>query len=127
MAKTYIEKRVVEAGRELCERRIGQKGTPITADDIRSLSVKTFSPFLQWTYGILGSVIFVFGMWVQYTIGNMAVSMGLVLIGFMNVAFGIHGRPRPVSRIDGLDLMALTAEIVGSFVEKQDSKSESAD
>ena len=122
MGSSYIERRVIAAGRQLCERRIEQKGTPITADDIRGLTVKTFSPVLQWTYGILGSVIFVFGMWVQLSIGNMAVSMGLVLIGFLNVAFGVHGRPRPVSRIVGLDLMALTNEILNSFVQTQDGE-----
>lgn len=122
MGKSYIEKRVIAAGRELCERRMANKGVPITAEDIRGLSVKTFSPILQWTYGALGCVIFVFGLWVQLSIGNMAVSMGLVLIGFLNVAFGVHGRPRPVSKIAGLDLMALTNDILNSFVEKQDSE-----
>ena len=120
MSKTYIEKRVIQAGQELCVRRIGQKGTPITADDIRSLKVKTFSPILQVVYCVLGSLIFVLGLWVQFKSGNMAVSVGLVLVGFLNVAFGFNGRPRAISSIEGLDLMALTAEIVSSFVDEQD-------
>ncbi|OUW19193.1 MAG: hypothetical protein CBD18_01370 [Opitutales bacterium TMED158] len=124
MGKSYIEKRVIAAGRELCELRMGLKGKPITADDIRSLSVKTFPPLVQWMYGVLGAVIFVFGMWVQLSIGNMAVSMGLVLIGFLNVVFGVHGRPRKVAKIAGLDLMELTNEILNSFVESQDAERE---
>lgn len=120
MSKTYIEKRVIQAGKELCNRRIGQKGTPITADDVRSLKVKTFSPIVQVAYGVLGVFIFVLGLWVQSRTGNMAVSMGLVLVGFLNIVFGFNGRPRAVSRIAGLDLMALTAEIVSAFVDERD-------
>lgn len=117
MSKAYIENRVIQAGKELCERRIGQKGTMITADDIRSLKVKTFSPIMQSIYVGLGIIIFVLGMWVQMERGNMAVSMGLVLVGFLNIAFGFNGRPRAVSSLEGLDLMSLTAEIVSAFVE----------
>ncbi len=127
MSRTFIEKRVIQAGKELRERRIGQKGTPITADDIRSLKVKTFSPTLQVVYCALGTLIFVLGMWVQFKSGNMAVSVGLVLVGFLNVVFGVNGSPKAVSSIKGLDLMALTAEIVSSFVEEQDKGSAGRD
>ena len=119
MGKAYIENRVIQAGKELCERRIGQKGTMITADDIRSLKVRTFSPVMQLIYIVLGVMIFVLGLWVQMTRGMMAISIGLVLVGFLNVAFGVNGRPRAVSRIGGLDLMALTAEVVGAGVKEQ--------
>lgn len=123
MSKTFIEKRVIQAGRELCERRIDQKGTMITADDIHSLKIKTFPPIMQSVYITLGTVIFVLGLWVQLERGNMAISMGLVLVGFLNVAFGFNGRPRAVSTIEGLDLMALTAEIVSAFVEQRSEDS----
>ncbi len=119
-----MEKRVIKAGKELCNSRIGQKGTVITADDIRALKVKTFAPAVQITYISLGVILFVFGLWVQYTFGNMATSLGLVLIGFMNIAFGVQGRPKMVSQIDGLDLMDITAEIVNSFVAEQESSRE---
>ena len=62
MGKAYIENRVIQAGKELCERRIGQKATMITADDIRSLKVKTFSPVMQLIYIVLGVMIFVLGL-----------------------------------------------------------------
>ena len=45
-------------------------------------------------------------------VGNMAVSMGLVLIGFLNAAYGIHGRPKQATDISGLDFVDLSAEIV---------------
>lgn len=127
MSKTFIEKRVIQAGKELCERRIGQKGAMITADDIRSLKVKTFPPIMQAVYITLGVMIFVLGLWVQMTRGNMAISMGMVLVGFLNGAFGFNGRPRAVSTIEGLDLMALTAEIVSAFVEQRGEESTGRD
>jgi hypothetical protein len=127
MSHTYIEKRVLEAGKKLCELRIAQKGTLITADDIRSLKIKTFSPVLQYIYGTLGSLIFVLGLWVQATSGFMMISVGLVLAGFLNVVFGVYGRPRPISSIAGLDLMGLTAEIVTSFVDEQEKRLEGKD
>jgi len=127
MSKTFIEKRVIQAGKELCERRIGQKGTMITADDIRALKVKTFPPIMQSVYITLGVLIFVLGLWVQMTRGNKAISMGVVLVGFLNVAFGFNGRPRVISSIEGLDLMALTAEIVSAFVEQRGEESKGRD
>jgi len=57
----------------------------------------------------------------------MAISMGLVLVGFLNVVFAFNGRPRAVSSIEGLDLMALTAEIVSAFVEQRGEESEVRD
>ena len=112
MARSYIEKRVIKAGVELSQQRISQKGTKIELDDIKKLRIKTFSPALQGVYVVLGALLFVFGMWVQYMIGNMAVSMGLVLIGFLNAAYGIHGRPKQATDISGLDIVDLSAEIV---------------
>ena len=112
MARSYIEKRVIKAGVELSQQRISQKGTKIEPDDIKKLRIKTFSPALQGVYVVLGALLFVFGMWVQYMIGNMAVSMGLVLIGFLNAAYGIHGRPKQATDISGLDIVDLSAEIV---------------
>ena len=112
MPRSYIEKRVIKAGVELSQQRISQKGTKIELDDIKKLRIKTFSPALQGVYVVLGALLFVFGMWVQYMIGNMAVSMGLVLIGFLNAAYGIHGRPKQATDISGLDILDLSAEIV---------------
>ena len=112
MARSYIEKRVIKAGVELSQQRISQKGTKIELDDIKKLRIKTFSPALQGVYVVLGALLFVFGMWVQYMVGNMAVSMGLVLIGFLNAAYGIHGRPKQATDISGLDILDLSAEIV---------------
>jgi hypothetical protein len=111
MVKSCIENRVIKAGVELCQQRISQDGTQIEPDDIRTLKVKTFSPLLQGVYIALGALLFVFGMWFQYRVGNMAVSMGLVLIGFLNAIYGINGRPRQASEIPGLDFADLTAEI----------------
>ena len=112
MARSYIEKRVIKAGVELCQKRISQKGTKIEPDDIKKLRIKTFPPALQVVYIALGGLLFVFGMWFQYMVGNMAVSMGLVLIGFLNAAYGINGRPKQTTDIAGLDFVDLSAEIV---------------
>ena len=112
MARTYIEKRVIKAGAELCQKRISRKGMKIEPDDIKKFRIKTFSPALQVVYIVLGILLFVFGMWFQYMVGNMAVSMGLVVIGFLNAAYGINGRPKQAADIDGLDFVDLSAEIV---------------
>ncbi len=112
MARSYIEKRVVKAGVELCQKRISRKGMKIEPDDIKKFRIKTFSPALQVVYIVLGILLFVFGMWFQYMVGNMAVSMGLVVIGFLNAAYGINGRPKQAADIDGLDFVDLSAEIV---------------
>ena len=112
MARTYIEKRVIRAGVELCQKRISRKGMKIEPDDIKKFRIKTFSPALQVVYIVLGILLFVFGMWFQYMVGNMAVSMGLVVIGFLNAAYGINGRPKQAADIDGLDFVDLSAEIV---------------
>jgi hypothetical protein len=45
----------------------------------------------------------------------------------LNVAFGFNGRPRAISSIEGLDLMALTAEIVSAFVEQRGEESKGRD
>ena len=112
MARSYIEKRLIKAGVELCQQRISQKGTKIEPDDIKKLRIKTLPPALQGVYVVLGALLFVFGMWFQYMVGNMAISIGLVLIGFLNAAYGIHGRPKRASDISGLDFVDLSAEIV---------------
>lgn len=124
MGKTFIEKRLVNEGVKLCEQRIDQKGTEITVNDIKALKVKTFSPVLQSIYSFLGVILFVFGIWFQLENGNMAVSMGLVMIGFLNVAYGVHGRPKPAASLGGLNFADLTAEITRDFAEKQDQARE---
>ncbi len=124
MANTFIEKRLVDEGVKLCEKRIDQIGTEITVDDIKSLKIKTFSPVLQSVYVGLGTLLFVFGIWFQFENGNMAVSMGLVMIGFLNVAYGIQGRPKPAVSLSGLDYVELTAEIIRTFTEKQNQSRE---
>lgn len=124
MAKTFLKKRLVNEGVKLCEQRIEQKGTPITIDDIKTLKVKTFSPALQAIYASIGTILFVFGIWFQLENGNMAVSMGLVMIGFLNIAYGVHGSPKPASRLGDLNFADLTAEITQAFAEKQDQSRE---
>ncbi len=124
MAKTFLEKRLISEGVKLCEQRIEQKGTPIAVDDIKALKVKTFSPVLQAVYAAIGTILFVFGIWFQFENGNMAVSMGLVMIGFLNIAYGVHGSPKPASRLGDLNFADLTAEIIRVFTEKQDQSRE---
>ena len=124
MASTFIEKRLVNEGVKFCEERIDQKGTVITVDDIKSLKVRTFSPVLQSVYVILGALLFVFGIWFQFENGTMAVSLGLVMIGFLNVAYGIHGRPKPASSLNALNYADLTAEITKAFIERDNQSRE---
>ena len=108
---------------QLCERRMQVKGTTITADDIRALKVNTFPPALLWTYAVLGSLIFVSGVWVHLELRNMAPALMLVLVGFGNVAFAFYGRLRRVSDIeDKINLMEVTNEIVNAFVKKMDQR-----
>ncbi|MBD5780343.1 hypothetical protein IEN85_12650 [Pelagicoccus sp. NFK12] len=124
MGRNYIEKRVIKAGIALCERRIDMKGTPITADDLKDIEVKTFSPVLQGFYIVVGLAFAVFGIWVQIETRSMIQSILPVLFGVGNVAFALHGRPRKVREMEGdLNLMDLTAEIVQRFVSKMDPKS----
>lgn len=117
MGRNFIEKRVISAGVALCERRIESKGTTISADDLRNIEVKTFSPVLQAFYCVVGVSFAVFGIWVQIETRSMLQSILPVLFGVGNCAFAIHGRPRKVRDMEGeLDLMDLTAEIVKRFV-----------
>lgn len=121
MGRNFIEKRIIAAGIELCERRIEMKGTPITADDLRDIEVKTFSPVLQTFYCVVGLAFAVFGIWVQIETESMIQSILPVLFGVLNVGFAMHGRPRKVRVMESdLDLMDLTAEIVRKFVDKME-------
>ena len=123
MGRNYIEKRIIKAGIDLCDRRVEMKGTPITADDLKDIEVRTFSPVLQGFYIVVGLAFAVFGIWVQIETKSMIQSILPVLFGAGNVAFALHGRPRKVREMEGdLDLMDLTAEIVKRFVERMDSK-----
>lgn len=121
MGRNFIEKRIISAGIELCERRIDMKGTMITADDLKDIEVRTFSPVLQVFYCVVGLAFAVFGIWVQIETQSMIQSILPVLFGVGNCAFALHGRPRKVRDMEGeLDLMDLTAEIVKQFVAKMD-------
>ena len=123
MSKSYLEKRIIKAGMHLCEERVRVKGKPITAEDIRNLKVKTDSPVLQGVYFVLGAIFFVVGLWAQFTTGNMGVSVMLLLVGTIHVSIGVYGKPKKVSVIESkIDLMDLTAEIVGRFVKSADEK-----
>lgn len=123
MARNYIEKRIVKAGAELCKRRIDQKGTPITADDIRDLKVRTLSPVLQGFYTLVGLGFIVFGIWAHVVSRSMAVSFVPVLMGVANVAYGIYGNPRSVRNLgEDVDIMGLTTDIVQRFVGEMDAK-----
>lgn len=105
----------------MCERRIGSKGTPITAEDLKDIEVKTFSPYLQTFYCVVGLAFAVFGIWVQIQTESMVQSILPVLFGFGNCAFALHGRPRKVRDMGSdIDLMDLTTEIVQKFVSKMD-------
>lgn len=123
MGRNFIEKRIIAKGIELCERRIDAKGTPITAEDLNTLEVRTFSPVITVFYVIVGLAFTVFGIWVQIETQSMIQSILPVLFGVGNCAFALHGRPRKVRDMaDEIDLMDLTAEIVKRFVEKQDAQ-----
>ncbi|MDQ8205328.1 hypothetical protein [Pelagicoccus sp. SDUM812003] len=123
MGSSYIEKRIVKAGIDLCKRRIDQKGTPITADDLRSLKVRTISPPLQWFYVVIGLAFTVFGIWTHTELRNMAISFTPVLVGCFNIGYAIHGRPKKVSQMESeVDLMELSADIVSRFVAEMDAK-----
>ncbi|MCH6258968.1 hypothetical protein MLD52_20600 [Puniceicoccaceae bacterium K14] len=121
MGKEYIEKRIVKAGIRLSERRIELKGTPILAEDIRKMEVRTLAPALEVSYSLIGAVLMVLAIWFHFEIRNMAMSIVVLLIGFGNIAFVLHGKPKRVSEFeDEIDLMNLTAEIVDGFVKKMD-------
>lgn len=123
MGRNYIEKRIVKSGIDLCKERIDQKGTPIRAEDLLSLKVRTISPVLQWFYILVGTVFVVFGIWTHTVTRNMAISFAPVLMGFANIAFAVHGRPRSVSELGkDVDLTELTADIVQRFVAEMDGK-----
>ena len=123
MGRHYLERRIIKAGTELCEQRVRVKGKPILADDIRNLKVKTDPPVLMGVYFALAIGFFVVGLWAQFQIGNMGVSVMLLLIGTVHAAIGIYGKPRKVSTLEEkIDLMDLTAEIVGIFVQNMDQK-----
>ncbi len=121
MGRSYIEKRIIKSGIELCEDRIRMKGTPIVADDLRSMTVRTMSPILQTIYVLLGLLIVVLGVWIHFEVKNMALAVMFLLVGSGNVGYAIHGRPKRAGDLgDEIDLMDLTAEIVKGFVEKSD-------
>ena len=123
MSSHYLERRIVKAGTGLCEQRVRVKGAPISAEDIRNLKVKTDSPVLMGVYFCLALGFFVVGLWAQFQTGNMGVSVMLLLIGTVHAAIGFYGKPRKVSTLeDKVDLMDLTAEIVGNFVRNSDQK-----
>ncbi len=99
------------------------KGTTITADDLKDIEVKTFSPVLQGFYCLVGLSFAVFGIWVQIETRSIIQSILPVLFGVGNVAFALHGRPRKVRDMEAeLDMMDLTTEIVRRFVDKTDPK-----
>lgn len=123
MARNYLEKRIVKAGIDLCKRRIGQKGTPITADDLKELKVRTMSPVMQGLYALVGVFFLVFGIWAHTELRNMAISFAPVLMGVGNIAFAVHGRPSKVGDLGkDVDLMGLSTDIVKEFVEEMDAK-----
>jgi len=125
MSKNYLERRVIKAGTDLCEHRVRVRGEPIRADDLRNLKVKTDSPILQGVYFALGTAFLVFGLWAQFKTGNMGISVMLLLIGTIHAGIGAYGKPRKISTLeDRIDLMDLTAEIVGNFVKNMDQKNE---
>lgn len=104
------------------------KGTPITADDLRAIEVKTHSPFLMGLYFVVGGAFVVFGIWVHAETRNMVYSFLPVLVGVGNCVYAGWGSPRKVRDMEGeLDLMDLTAEIVNRFVGTVDGKAKDAE
>lgn len=122
MARNFIEKRIVSEGIALCQRRVELGGSPITAEDLKDLKVKTFSPWLQAFYVVVGLAFTVFGIWVHLETRSMVQSILPVLIGIGNIAFALYGRPTAVRDMEGIDLMDLSAEIVQRFVKKMDTQ-----
>ncbi len=121
MGRPHIENRIVKAGLNLCRQRIREKGTSITAEDIRSLKINTLSPAAQISYIVLGVLIFLIGVYFQLAIGNMALSILLVFFGVGNIIFAFAGRMRLVSQLEHeVDLMSLTADIVATFARERD-------
>ena len=123
MAETYMEKRIVNAGIRLCKERMERSGSVITADDLLKMKVRTFSPFQQTFYWVVGLFFVGFGIWSHLQLHIMAISFTPVLIGIGNICYGQYGRPRKVSEIvsEG-EIMNLTADIVQRFVAEMDAK-----
>lgn len=122
MARNFIERRIISEGIALCERRVELGGSPISAEDLKEMKVKTFSPWLQIFYIVVGAAFTVFGIWVHIETRSMVQSILPVLIGIGNIAFAMYGRPCKVRDLEGIDLMDLSAEIVQRFVKKMDSR-----
>ncbi|EDY81170.1 hypothetical protein VDG1235_787 [Verrucomicrobiia bacterium DG1235] len=103
------------------------KGTPITADDLKDIEVKTFSPFAQGMYFLAGIAFTVFGIWAHNQTRNMVHSFPLVLFGVAHCVYAGWGRPRKVRDMESeLNLMDLTTEIVTRFVGEMESKRKDA-
>ena len=123
MSTGYLEKRIIKAGLALCRDRIREKGTMIRAEDIRALKVNTMPPGMRGVYYSFGSMLMLAGVFVQYSIANMGISMALVFVGILNFTFGTIGRMKRVGDLEGeVDLMSLMADIVSKFVAEQEPK-----
>lgn len=121
MGKGFIEERIIKAGVRLSEDRIERKGTPITADDIRKLEVRTLSPVMQINYAVIGVFMMALAIWFHFDVQNMAISVALLVIGFGNLVYVGYGKPKPVSTLEkDVDLGHVAAEIVDRFVKKMD-------
>ena len=123
MAKTYIEKRILKAGIALCKSRVERGSGPITAEDLRAMKVRTFSPFLVGFYVVVGAFLTGFSIWVQNETTSLVMSMPILLIGIGNISFAVYGRPVKVGDLgEDIDLMSLTSDILQAFVKEMDAK-----
>jgi len=125
MAAKYIERRIVKAGLDLCERQLQSEGAAITADSIRSLKVNTLSPVIQGIYVAIGAALIAFALWVHFETRNMALSIVVLFLGVGHFILAGVGRPRLVGELEGqVNLMELTNQVVKEFVRSKDAELE---
>lgn len=118
-----MERRILKAGVALCRTRVERGSGPITAEDLRSMKVRTFSPVLIGFYVAIGLFLVGFSIWVQNQTTSLVIAMPILLIGIGNISFGIYGRPAKVGDLgDGINLMSLTSDIVQAFVKEMDAR-----
>ncbi len=123
MARTRMENRIVKAGIRLCKERVARSGAMITADDLRQMKVKTFSPWTQGFYIAVGVAFVVSGIWIQSVLKNMAIALTPALIGIGNICYAQWGRPAKVSELVPEEtIRRLSGDIVQEFVAQMDRK-----
>jgi len=115
MARNFIERRVVARGLAASARRAELGEEQLAVEDLGALEIKTFSPWLQGFYILVGLCFAAFGIWVNIQTRSMVQSVLPVLFGVANIAFALYGRPVEAGKIEGLDLSELLEEIRSRF------------